>query len=86
MVGSERDCWAVLGIAATGDERAIRRAYATLLKQIRPDERPAEFIELRDAFEMARRRAQWLQQAADDEYDEDDAEDADWFLTAIASS
>lgn len=47
------DCWAVLGMARSVDEREIKRAYARLLKQQRPDEEPAAFQALREAFEEA---------------------------------
>jgi hypothetical protein len=45
--------WGVLGIEPTGDVVTIRRAYATVLKRTRPDEDPAGFAELRQAYEQA---------------------------------
>ncbi|MDO5091031.1 MAG: J domain-containing protein [Cardiobacteriaceae bacterium] len=44
--------WEVLGIAATGDERAIKRAYAKALKALDADDREA-FMTLREAYEAA---------------------------------
>ncbi|MFM0080382.1 J domain-containing protein [Paraburkholderia sediminicola] len=45
--------WDVLGIAANADERTVRRAYARLLKQQRPDEDSEAFQRLRYAYESA---------------------------------
>lgn len=45
--------WDVLGIAANADERTVRRAYARLLKQQRPDEDAEAFQRLRYAYESA---------------------------------
>ena len=47
------DCWEILQIAPTGDERAIRRAYAKLLKSTRPDDDAEGYQRLREAFDEA---------------------------------
>ncbi|HUK10246.1 MAG TPA: hypothetical protein VLX09_20415 [Stellaceae bacterium] len=49
--------WQVLGIAATDDPVAIRRAYAARLKALDPDRDPEEFWALRRAYESALARA-----------------------------
>ena len=45
--------WDELGIEPTGDRKAVRRAYAARLKDLRPDEDPAAFARLRPAYERA---------------------------------
>lgn len=45
--------FAVLGIAADADERAIKIAYAKLLRQTRPDEDPEGFQRLNEAYQHA---------------------------------
>ncbi|AHG41198.1 molecular chaperone DnaJ [Pseudomonas syringae CC1557] len=47
------NCWSILGLDAPSDLRSIKRRYAALLKQHRPDEDPAGFQRLRDAYEQA---------------------------------
>jgi len=60
MSASVSTAWDVLGIAATGDEREIKRAYARLLKTNRPDDDPDAFQALRDNYELALRLAAHL--------------------------
>lgn len=48
-----RNCWAVLGLAGPAAERDVRRAYARLLKQTRPEEDAEGFQRLREAYEAA---------------------------------
>lgn len=47
------DPWRVLGLEATGDTRAVKRAYARLLKSTRPDEHPEQFQALHAAYKRA---------------------------------
>jgi hypothetical protein len=51
-----------LGLTPDADERAIKRAYARLLKTHRPDEDPAAFQRLSDAYEAA--MAWWRRSSA----------------------
>ncbi|MGK5033978.1 hypothetical protein [Janthinobacterium sp. LB3P118] len=57
MHNGQRSLWDILGTEPTGDERAIKRAYAKRLKVTRPEDDPAAFQELRDAYEYALRHA-----------------------------
>lgn len=65
------DCWEILHIAPTGDERAIRRAYAKLLKSTRPDDDAEGYQRLREAFDEALARAPYISE-------EEDADDWSW--------
>ncbi|WP_424407475.1 hypothetical protein [Pasteurella sp. PK-2025] len=46
-------CWDILQLPPTEDERAIRRAYAKMLKLTRPDDDPEGYQRLREAFDEA---------------------------------
>jgi DnaJ-domain-containing protein 1 len=48
------DAFELLGVAEDADERAIKRAYARLIKLYRPDRRPAEFARIQAAFDEAK--------------------------------
>ena len=52
-IDKRRSLWDILGTEPTGDERAIKRAYAKRLKVTRPEDDPQAFQELRDAYEYA---------------------------------
>jgi hypothetical protein len=52
-VTAGENCWAVLGLEVDADERAIKRAYARLLKLNRPEDNASAFQQLRHAYEMA---------------------------------
>jgi len=47
------DAFSLLGLPPDADERAIKRAYARLLKTTRPDEDPAGFQHLNQAYQRA---------------------------------
>jgi tetratricopeptide (TPR) repeat protein len=53
-------CWEFLKISPTIDTRSIKRAYAQLLRQYHPEEDPAGFQALRDAFEQALAQSKYL--------------------------
>lgn len=52
------DYWQILQLTPTADIRAIKKAYAVLLKQNRPDENPAGFQQLHAAYQDALRWAE----------------------------
>lgn len=58
------NCWAVLGVSHEADARTIKRQYAALLKRCRPDEDPAGFQQLREAYEQA---LNWAETRQDDQ-------------------
>jgi DnaJ-class molecular chaperone len=59
---SKSDLYRVLGIGEGAEDEPIRAAYLAKLKQFPPDRCPAEFEQVRDAYELLRdrrRRAQY---------------------------
>lgn len=72
-------CWSILGIEPTGDEKVIRRAYSKKLKATRPDEDAAAYQALREAYEHALKIAPYYQDNEEDEeewFGEEDSEQA----------
>ncbi|MGX2949390.1 hypothetical protein ACWIUA_00580, partial [Ursidibacter sp. B-7004-1] len=63
------NCWSILEINPTSDEKEIRRAYAQKLKITRPDSDPDGYQELRAAFDYAIKIAPYY--AEDNEDDND---------------
>lgn len=69
------NCWQILGIEKTEDKRAIKRAYAKLIKQNNPEDKPVEFQAIREAYDQA---LLWLQYAEyDREQDQSDQFDSE---------
>lgn len=56
----------ILGVGADADERTIKRRYALLLKENRPEDDPEGFQRLRDAYERALFEARAAADAADE--------------------
>lgn len=56
-------CWEILHLAPTPDTRAIKRAYAVLLKTTRPEDDPQGFQTLREALETALQLAPYVEDA-----------------------
>lgn len=50
--------WEVLGVGPNAGAQEIKRAYSRLIKQYRPHEYPAEFSQIRQAYELARKTKQ----------------------------
>ena len=67
--------WQVLGISPESDERAIKRAYAALLKKTNPEDDPAAFKVLRSAYESALRTARYRAMYAFEDEDITEADD-----------
>jgi hypothetical protein len=57
--------WKTLNIKPTDDKKAIKKAYAVLIKQYKPDEHPEKFQEIQAAYKMALSMRQWQEQQSD---------------------
>ncbi|MCF6318734.1 MAG: DnaJ domain-containing protein [Proteobacteria bacterium] len=51
--------WKALNIQPTDDKKIIKKAYAVLIKQYKPDENPEKFKEIQAAYQMALSMRQW---------------------------
>ncbi|MCF6318733.1 MAG: DnaJ domain-containing protein [Proteobacteria bacterium] len=51
--------WDILGVDETDDKKVIKKAYAVLIKQYKPDEYPEEFKEIQDAYQYALNILKW---------------------------
>jgi len=79
-----RTAWRTLGITATADVGAVRRAYADALRALDVDADPAGFSRLREAREIALRLARSMAEGVPQEEASDEAEpDAERSLPAI---
>ncbi|GFE83884.1 hypothetical protein GCM10011487_58840 [Steroidobacter agaridevorans] len=68
--------WTVLGIEPTTDERAIKRAYASLLKVTSPEKDPAGYMKLREAYESAKQHAEYLARVREEDEAEEQADES----------
>ncbi len=67
--------WKILKIDKTDDEKLIKKAYHTRLRQVNPEDDPKGFMELRSAYESAISYAKSAKYYAEDEEDEEYEED-----------
>ena len=51
--------WQTLNIEPTDDKKAIKKAYAVLIKQYKPDEHPEKFQEIQSAYKDALEILKW---------------------------
>lgn len=56
------DPFELLGVNASIDERGLKRAYAKLIRQFKPEHHPQHFIRIREAFEQLLQHIQWKSQ------------------------
>lgn len=56
------DPFALLGVDRNVDEATLRRAYTRRIRQYKPEQSPAEFRRIRDAYETACEELRWRQQ------------------------
>jgi uncharacterized RDD family membrane protein YckC len=57
--------WDILAIDETDDKKAIKKAYAVLIKQYKPDEYPEKFQEIHDAYQFALQTLTWNKQSTE---------------------
>lgn len=61
------DCWSLLQLPEGADERTLKRSYARLLKNCRPDDDAAGFQRLREAYEQALSETRWRAEREEEE-------------------
>jgi len=57
------DPFTLLGVDRNVDDTTLRRAYSRRIRQYKPEQSPAEFQRIRDAYEKARRQLRWRTQS-----------------------
>ena len=60
MIGERQYPWDVLEIDETDDKKTIKKAYAVLIKQYKPDENPEKFQQIQAAYKQALQLAKGL--------------------------
>ncbi|ELY4543031.1 J domain-containing protein [Cronobacter sakazakii] len=65
------DAWTLLGLEPTKDKGALRRAWAKIVKQHRPDQDPQKYQQLREAYEAAQRYQAYDEEEEDEEGDDE---------------
>jgi|GEM_PF-3954341 len=53
------DPFELLGVKLPAEERELKRAYTALIRRFKPDEFPAEFQRIREAYELAKQTLGW---------------------------
>ncbi|HET7844261.1 MAG TPA: hypothetical protein VFL14_08940 [Xanthomonadales bacterium] len=80
-----RSPWQVLGIEPGADARTIKRAYARLLKEVRPDANPDRFQWVRWAYENALAMAAAAERGVAIGSDDDDGSEREYEDVAVAA-
>lgn len=52
-MGSQENCWTILGVPPTASRQEVKRAYAALLRQHPPETDAVGFQRVREAYEQA---------------------------------
>jgi curved DNA-binding protein CbpA len=60
------DSYKILDVPYNADQRTIKKAYAALIKQYRPDSHPLEFARIRSAYEELMKQCRYQQRNEDD--------------------
>lgn len=80
--------WALeaLELESEADERAIKRAYAKLLRDNRPDENPEGFQRLHEAYQTALQWQRYRQETAEEQENNQSSDDMSWSLRSPSES